>query len=104
MLFFSRTNPIYFLLPATFACCHAFMLPVAAPPNAIVYDAAGMTTWDMLSAGAMMNIAALVINMVAINTYGTYIFGLDTVPAWANRTVADHAVYIGHGLSNVHVD
>ena len=102
-----RTNPIYFLLPATLACCHAFMLPVAAPPNAIVYDAAGMTTWDMLSAGAMMNIAALVINMVAINTYGTYIFGLDTVPAWANRTVAVGGVYIGHGLDhighNVHV-
>ena len=64
------------------------MLPVAAPPNAIVYDAAGMTTTDMLSAGAVMNVASVVINMVAINTYGTYIFGLDTIPAWANRTVA----------------
>ena len=46
-------------------------------------------------------------HMVAINTYGTYIFGLDTVPAWANRTVAVGGVYIGHGLDhighNVHV-
>ena len=90
-----RTNPIYFLLPATLACCHAFMLPVAAPPNAIVYDAAGMTTTDMLSAGVVMNIAALAVNMVSINTYGTYLFGLDTFPAWANHTASGAGADIG---------
>ena len=44
-----RIHPLYLLLPVTLSCSYAFMLPVATPPNAIVYSASGMKTTEMVS-------------------------------------------------------
>ena len=63
-------NPLYLMLPATITCCYAFMLPVSCPPNAIVYKASGgpwcplpwcpgMKSWQMVMAGAGLNLVAL---------------------------------------------
>ena len=41
-------NPIYLMLPATVCCCYAFMLPVATPPNAIVFEAAKMKPMQLV--------------------------------------------------------
>ena len=41
-------HPLYLLLPVTLSCSYAFMLPVATPPNAIVYSASGMSTSEMV--------------------------------------------------------
>lgn len=43
-----KIHPLYLLLPVTLACSYAFMLPVATPPNAIVYSASGMSTSEMV--------------------------------------------------------
>lgn len=37
------------MIPATVTCSYAFMLPVATPPNAIVFAAAKMTPGYMVS-------------------------------------------------------
>ena len=38
--------------------------------------------------GFLMNIVCVVVNMVAINTYGVAMFSLDQFPDWANSTLA----------------
>ena len=43
-----QIHPLYLLLPVTLSCSYAFMLPVATPPNAIVYSASGMSTSEMV--------------------------------------------------------
>jgi di/tricarboxylate transporter len=47
-------------------CSFAFMLPVATPPNAIVYSASGMRTSEMMAAGSIMNVIC-----VAVTVLGT---------------------------------
>lgn len=64
---------------------YAFMLPVATAPNAIVFGASTLTTAQMMKAGLGMNIITVVTTSIAINTYATPIFQLDTFPSWAEK-------------------
>lgn len=54
-------EPMLLLLPAAMACNCAFMLPVATPPNAIVYGSGHVSIRDMVFAGLGLNIAAVLI-------------------------------------------
>ena len=49
-------NPLLLMLPATFAASAAFMLPVATPPNAIVFGSGRITIPQMVRAGILINI------------------------------------------------
>ena len=46
----NKVNPLYLMIPAAVTCSYAFMLPVATPPNAIVHEASGMATTQMMKA------------------------------------------------------
>ena len=43
-----NVNPLYLMMPVTICCSYAFMLPVATPPNAIVYSASKMSSSQMV--------------------------------------------------------
>jgi sodium-dependent dicarboxylate transporter 2/3/5 len=51
--------PISLTAPAALAASCAFMLPVATPPNAIVYGSGQLTVAQMVRAGFVMNLIAI---------------------------------------------
>ncbi|KPP74120.1 solute carrier family 13 member 5-like [Scleropages formosus] len=79
-------NPLYVMLPCTLSASFAFMLPVATPPNAIVFSYGYLQVSDMAKVGVVMNIIGLLCVTLAINTWGRAMFHLDTFPTWANAT------------------
>ncbi|NXB93607.1 S13A5 protein, partial [Vidua macroura] len=81
-----KIHPLYIMLPATLSASFAFMLPVATPPNAIVFSYGHIHVLDMVRAGIVMNMIGVCCVTLAINTWGRPMFELDTFPTWANST------------------
>ncbi|XP_007521227.1 Na(+)/citrate cotransporter [Erinaceus europaeus] len=79
-------NPLYVMLPCTLSASFAFMLPVATPPNAIVFAYGHLKVSDMVKSGLMMNIIGVFCVFLAVNTWGRVMFDLDHFPDWANTT------------------
>ncbi|NWY24675.1 S13A2 protein, partial [Pheucticus melanocephalus] len=79
-------NPLYVMLPCTLSASLAFMLPVATPPNAIVFSYGQLRVMDMAKAGFVLNILGVLTITLAINTWASSLFQLQTFPSWANKT------------------
>ncbi|KAM9348517.1 Na(+)/citrate cotransporter-like [Symphorus nematophorus] len=79
-------NPLYVMIPCTLSASFAFMLPVATPPNAIVFSHGVLKVSDMARAGVVMNIIGICCITLAINSWGRVMFDLDSFPSWANAT------------------
>ncbi|XP_055736235.1 Na(+)/citrate cotransporter-like [Salvelinus fontinalis] len=79
-------NPLYVMVPCTLSASFAFMLPVATPPNAIVFSFGYLKVSDMARTGIVMNIIGILCITLAINSWGRAMFHLDTFPTWANTT------------------
>ncbi|KAM6373048.1 solute carrier family 13 member 2 [Pluvialis apricaria] len=79
-------HPLYVMLPCTLSASLAFMLPVATPPNAIVFSYGQLRVIDMAKAGFVLNILGVLTITLAINTWGSSLFQLHTFPSWANMT------------------
>ena len=63
----SGVDPIVLTVPVTFAASCAFMLPVATPPNAIVFGSGMLTIPKMVRAGMMLNIVGIfLVSLVAL--------------------------------------
>ncbi|MEM1413024.1 MAG: anion permease, partial [Pseudomonadota bacterium] len=63
----ANVDPLVLCVPVTLAASCAFMLPVATPPNAIVYSSGVLRIADMLRAGLVMNLLSLVLlTLVAV--------------------------------------
>jgi sodium-dependent dicarboxylate transporter 2/3/5 len=53
--------PLYLTVPITIAASCAFMLPVATPPNAIVFATGQITIPQMVRAGVVLNLIGIVV-------------------------------------------
>uniref|UniRef100_A0A8D0KY54 Solute carrier family 13 member 5 n=1 Tax=Strix occidentalis caurina TaxID=311401 RepID=A0A8D0KY54_STROC len=79
-----KIHPLYVMLPGTLSASFAFMLPVATPPNAIVFSYGHIRVLDMVRSGIVMNIIGVFCVTLAINTWGRPMFELDTFPSTSN--------------------
>ncbi len=78
-------NPFLLTVPATLGASCAFMLPVATPPNAIVYGSGQLSIPQMSRVGVWLNLVFIVVvTLVAYSLLGVA-FGVElgTLPGWA---------------------
>ncbi|MFQ6674427.1 MAG: SLC13 family permease, partial [Fidelibacterota bacterium] len=80
-----RMNPLLLMLPVTLSASFAFMLPVATPPNAIIFGTNRIRVSDMALTGLLLNFLGVAVITVAIMVLGTTVFDIDalTLPTWA---------------------
>ncbi len=56
-----NVHPLIIMVGATVAASCAFMLPVATPPNAVVFGSGYLRIPDMVKKGIVMNIISILI-------------------------------------------
>ena len=80
-----QINPLMLMIPATLSASCAFMMPVATPPNAIVFGSRRIKIAEMAKAGILINIIGVFIITAVFYYIGTAIFSIDlkTLPEWA---------------------
>jgi sodium-dependent dicarboxylate transporter 2/3/5 len=61
-----EVHPYILLVSATLAASCAFMLPVATPPNAIVFGSGYLSIEDMVRKGIWMNIISIAVLTVIV--------------------------------------
>jgi sodium-dependent dicarboxylate transporter 2/3/5 len=75
----SGIHPLMLMIPATLSASMAFMLPVATPPNAIIFGSGRITIGQMARTGLLINLVGAVIIMLMMYFYGNLIFGIHSV-------------------------
>jgi sodium-dependent dicarboxylate transporter 2/3/5 len=55
------TDPFMLTIPAALAASCAFMMPVATPPNAIIYGSGQVTIAQMVKAGFWLNLVSILV-------------------------------------------
>lgn len=80
-----NANPLLLMIPATLSCSCAFMLPVATPPNAIVFGTDRVSMRDMARVGVVLNVVGSLLITLAIATIGHVVLDIDlgAMPDWA---------------------
>ena len=81
-----QINPLLLMIPATLAASLAFMLPVATPPNAIIFGTGKLQIKDMVKTGFLLNLVGIVITTLVTYFWVTLVFNIDVAsfPEWAN--------------------
>ena len=77
-------NPLLLAIPAVLAASCAFMLPVATPPNAIIYGSERVTIPEMARAGLVLNFLFIAVVTVLAYTLAAWVFKIQVgeVPVW----------------------
>jgi len=80
-----QINPLFLMIPATVSASCAFMMPVATPPNAIIFGSGCIRIGEMARAGVVINLVGVLVISLIFYLIGTSIFSIDLngFPEWA---------------------
>ena len=80
-----KVHPLLLMVPATLSASCAFMMPVATPPNAIVFGSGRIRIAQMVKVGIVLNLIGIVVITVVFLFLGPLVFGIDlqAMPDWA---------------------
>ena len=70
-------DPVILTVPVALAASMAFMMPVATPPNAIVFAYEDMKLGDMVRAGMVLNFIAIAVGFGLFWLIGPMVFGFE---------------------------
>ena len=70
-------HPYLLMIGATIAASCAFMLPVATPPNAVVFGSGMITIKEMVKAGLLMNLISIVIATLVVYFILPIVWSID---------------------------
>ncbi|NJC25867.1 SLC13 family permease [Neolewinella antarctica] len=70
-------HPYILLVAATVAASCAFMLPVATPPNAVVFGSGYLRIPDMVRNGVWMNLFSVLVVLLAVYYFLPVVWGFD---------------------------
>ncbi len=78
-------HPLLLMVPATLSASCAFMLPVATPPNAIIFGTEMVSIRRMIRTGLWLNLVGALVITAAIYLLGAAAFGgaMTATPDWA---------------------
>jgi len=77
-------NPLLLMVPATIASSIAFMMPVATPPNAIIFGSNRIKITDMVKYGFSLNMIGVILATICIMLLGSLLgISMSKMPIWA---------------------
>ena len=83
-----EVNPLIFVIPTTIAASCAFMLPIATPPNAVVFGSGKVKINNMIKAGLPLNIISIfvvtTISLIILSQIFNY--NLMVLPDWVTKS------------------
>ncbi len=71
-----QVDPRLLMIPATLSASCAFMMPVATPPNAIVFGSGRIRVADMAKVGIVVNLVGVVVITTLFLLVGTRVLGI----------------------------
>lgn len=80
-----QIHPLVFAIPATISASMAFMMPVATPPNAVVFGSQRIRIHEMARAGLLLNLLAVALTLLTVYIFFPLVTGdpMGSFPGWA---------------------
>ena len=79
-------HPLLLMIPATLSASCAFMMPVATPPNAVVFGSDRVKISEMARVGIVLNLVGAVVITLVFRAMGPLLFDIEpgVLPDWAH--------------------
>jgi len=70
------SHPLLIMMPVIMSASFAFMLPVATPPNTIVYATEKISVRDMAVTGIVLNVIGVIISSFFVLVWAKWVYGI----------------------------